>query len=147
MSNAYSAALNYLAARSRTVKETRDYLRRKGYSASAIEEAIGRLQHSGLLDDRRTAQQWVDYCLACKPRGRERLRHDLLKRGIDRGIVSAVLESVDDDCEYALALQLLASRPVSSWSRAKLFRFLLYRGFSFSVIERICLANENLTED
>lgn len=145
MTQAYARALGYLTARNRTVKETIDYLRRKGYPSSQIEEAIARLLELDLLNDGRTASQWVDYCLACKPRGRERLRQDLLKRGVDRGIIEEALGKVDDDCEFALALRILASRPVAEWSRAKLSRFLHNRGFTFACIERVNLHYENLT--
>src|SRR5690554_4996505 len=107
MTQAYARALGYLTARNRTVKETTDYLCRKGYPGFQIEEAIARLVDLDLLNDRRTAFQWVDYCLACKPRGRERLRQDLLKRGVDREIIDEALGKVDDDCELSLALRVL----------------------------------------
>lgn len=147
MKKALSRALSYLTARNRTVKETTKYLRRKGYSASQIEGAISRLLELDLLNDKRTAVQWLDYCLESKPRGRERLRRDLINRGIEREIIEEVLGKVDDECEYDLALKVLASRPVLEWSRSKLYRFLSYRGFSFSIIERVNLYYENLTQD
>ena len=72
---------------------------------------------------------------------------DLLHRGIEKDIIDEVLGKVDDDCEFSLALEVLASRPVSEWSRAKLYRFLRYRGFTFPIIERVNLYYENLTRD
>jgi len=147
MSKAYARALSYLTARNRTVKETADYLVRKGFSASEIQEAISRLQEVSLLNDTRTAMEWVDYCLACKPRGRDRLRVELLKRGLDRDVIEEALAKLDEEKEYELALQLLSPRPVAEWSREKLFRFLRYRGFSFPIIERVNLHYENLTQD
>jgi regulatory protein len=146
MSEAYSRALGYLAPRNRTVKEITDYLIRKGFSAEEILQAVSRLVESDLVDDRRTAEQWVDYCLTCRPRGRDRLRLELIRRGIDRDLVESVLAPVDDSTEYQLALKLLAPRPVQDWTRARLYRFLRYRGFSFEVIERICMHYENLTQ-
>lgn len=145
MNRAYSRALSYLTARSRTVRETTEYLIRKGFSASEIHEAVARLLEIDLLNDMRTAREWVDYCLSCKPRGRDRLMMELSRRGIDREIILETLADVDDSTEYAQALQLLAPRPVNTWPRDKLFRFLRYRGFSYSVIERIYTHYENLT--
>lgn len=147
MTRAYARALNYLTARNRTVQETTDYLHRKDYSASEIQEAIGLLLELDLLNDQRTAVQWVDYCLDCKPRGRERLRIDLLKRGIDKVIIEEVLGRVDDDCEFELALRILSTRAIQDWPRDKLYRFLRNRGFTFVIIERVYLYYKNLTQD
>lgn len=145
MNKAFSRALSYLTARNRTVKETTEYLRRKDYSVSQIEGAIARLLELDLLNDSRTACQWVDYCLENKPRGRERLRQTLFARGVEKDIIEEALGKVDDDCEFHLALKVLASRPVMEWPRSKLYRFLRYRGFTFSIIERVNLYYENLT--
>jgi regulatory protein len=145
MATAFSQALNYLTARSRTVQETSKYLLRKGCSPQETQEAILRLLELDLLNDKKTASQWVEYTMRCKPRGKDRLNRELRARGVDRAIIEEVLLVLDDDTEYELALELLASRHVSEWPREKLFRFLRYRGFSFPVIERIQLYYENLT--
>lgn len=145
MSRAYSRALNYLTARSRTVKEIADYLARKGFADSEIHDAVSRLQDLGLLDDRRVAKEWVSYCLSCKPLGKDRMEIDLVKRGVDRAIIQEILVSVDEDVEFDQAVKLLAPRPVHQWTRDKLYRFLRYRGFSYSTINRIHAFYENLT--
>lgn len=145
MTQAYSRALNYLTARNRTVKETADFLTRRGYSDPEIQEAIDRLLELDLLNDRRTASEWVEYCLNCRPRGRDRLRLELQKRGVAKEVIAEVLETLDGGTEFDMAVQLLAPRPVSLWSREKLWRFLRYRGFSFEVIERVSQYYENLT--
>lgn len=145
MATAFSRALNYLTARSRTVQETIAYLQRKGYSQEETEEAVLRLLELDLLNDEKTASQWVEYTMRCKPRGKDRLSRELLGRGVDRAVVEAVLSSFDADTEYELALALLACRPVEQWTREKLFRFLRYRGFSYSVIDRVKGYYENLT--
>jgi len=145
MAGAYSRAIKYLAIRDRTVKETTDYLLRKGYSTQETQEAIDRLVEVDLLNDRRTAQHWVDYWLACKPRGRKRMDMDLRRHGVDREIIEEVLTAVDDEMELELALRLLTGRQVQDWPRQKLYRFLQYRGFSYLVIEKVNAHAENLT--
>lgn len=145
MSRAYSRALNYLTARSRTVKEITDYLARKGFTDSETHDAVSRLQDLGLLDDKRVAKEWVSYCLACKPLGKERMQVELVKRGVARAIIEEVLVPVDEDVEFDLALELLAPRPVHQWTRDKMYRFLRYRGFSYSTINSIHTYYENLT--
>ncbi|HBS92727.1 MAG TPA: hypothetical protein DEA85_01805 [Firmicutes bacterium] len=145
MAGAFSRALNYLTARSRTVKETTDYLLRKGFSPEETGQAVARLLELDLLNDKKTAVQWVEYCMRCKPRGRDRLSRELLSRGVDRAIIEETLEMLDEDAEFELAMQLLSPRPVSQWPENKLYRFLRYRGFSFPIIERVKLYYEHLT--
>lgn len=137
MATALSKALDYLTGRSRTVAETNKYLLGKGYPAVETAQAVARLLELGYLDDKKTAVQWVEYTMRCKPLGKERLRRELVFRGIKREIVEEVLEILDDASEYDLAMQLLEPRPVHQWPRAKLYRFLQYRGFSYNTIEKI----------
>jgi len=145
MAGAFSRALNYLSARSRTVQETTDYLLRKGCSPEETGQAVARLLELDLLNDQKTAVQWVEYCMRCKPRGRVRLSRELYARGIDRETINQALEVLDDNTEYDLALQLLAPRPVNQWPQDKLYRFLCSRGFSFYTIERVKNYYLNLT--
>lgn len=147
MAGAYSRALNYLAARSRTVQETTEYLLRKGCSPEETQQAVSRLLELDLLNDKKTSVQWVEYSMRCKPRGRDRLSRELLARGVDRAIIEEALAVLDEEAEYDLALRLLSPRPVSRWPQDKLYRFLRYRGFSFHTIERVKIYYENLTGD
>ena len=147
MAKAYSRALGYLTIRNRTVSETSDYLARKGFPDDEVQETIAKLIELGLINDRITAEGWVNYWLTCKPRGRDRMRVELYRRGVGRGIIDDVLSIVDDETEMELATALLEPRPVSQWTREKIYRFLRYRGFSHSVIERIIFQQENLTQD
>lgn len=146
MATAFSKALDYLTGRSRTVAETTKYLLGKGYPSPETAQAVAKLLKLGYLDDKKTAVQWVEYTMRCKPLGRERLRRELIFRGVGREIVEEVLESLDDATEYTIALRLLAPRPVHQWPRIKLFRFLQYRGFSFGTIEKVKLYYEKMDE-
>jgi regulatory protein len=146
MSKAYSRALGYLTIRSRTVKEITDYLARKGFSETETQETVSKLLEVGLLDDSTTARQWVEYWLACKPLGRDRMRLELQRRGVGRDIIDDILSAIDNETELELATAFLAPRPVHQWTREKTYRFLRYRGFSHAVIERIIFQQENLTQ-
>lgn len=143
MATAFSKALDYLTARSRTVRETTDYLLGKGFSSAETIAAVERLLELDYLNDRKTAAGWVEYTMRCKPRGRDRLIRDLKLRGVENDVIAEALEPIDDEAELALALQLLAPRPVRDWPPAKLYRYLRYRGFSHRTIERVKLHYED----
>lgn len=142
MATAFSKGLDYLTARSRSVAETTKYLLSKGYSPQETAQAVARLLELDYLNDRKTAAGWVEYTMRCKPRGRERLSRELRARGFEREVIAAALESLTDEAELELALQLLAPRPVQQWPATKLFRFLRYRGFAYGVIEAVKLRYE-----
>lgn len=146
MADAFSRALGYLTARSRTVQETNRYLLGKGYPPEEVQGAVARLLELDLLNDEKTARQWVEYNSRCKYKGRERLLRELRARGVDPETVEKALEPLDDEEELRMALELLAPRRAEEWPLGKLYRFLRYRGFSYCTWERVKLYYENLTE-
>jgi regulatory protein len=95
------AAMRFLEARHRSVGEVRRRLSSAGYRSDLVEAAIARLSEVGLLDDLEFARMWVRSRDASRPRGEQALRREMALKGIDRGIIAAVLEershSVDDD--------------------------------------------------
>lgn len=145
MSRAYARALGYLTARNRTIKETSEYLHRKGFSSAEIEETIAKLVDLDLLNDLRTAELWIAYCIRANPRGKKRISYDLQKRGVPREVVESVLAELDLTVELEMAKKLLSSRRSEEWSQEKIYRFLSYRGFSSSVIQVTVAGCENLT--
>ncbi len=57
---AFQSALKLLNYRSRTKKEISQKLIEKGYSNAQIQDVIDRLENSGLVEDARYAQMWVE---------------------------------------------------------------------------------------
>jgi regulatory protein len=70
---AYQHALRLLNYRSRSSSEVRQTLEKKGYSFEVVEEISARLSQSGLLDDERFAQAWVENRTEFRPRGKRAL--------------------------------------------------------------------------
>lgn len=91
------AAAAFLAVRPRSVDETRRRLRQLGYPAAPIEIVLDRLLAFGYLDDEAFARTWVESRDRAHPRGEHALRQELLRKGIDREIIAAVLAERDGD--------------------------------------------------
>jgi regulatory protein len=89
---AHETALGYLARRTHFASDIERKLLTKGFAPEHVSGAIERLRRSALLDDRRSAAEWVAARLRRAPQGRRRLRADLERRGISREIVDAVLD-------------------------------------------------------
>jgi regulatory protein len=77
------------------VDETRRRLHHLGYPAAPIEIVLDRLLAFGYLDDESFARTWVESRDRAHPRGEHALRQELLRKGIDREIIAAVLAERD----------------------------------------------------
>ena len=126
---ALTAALRMLETSDRTEAEVRERLRRQGFAEETIADVVIRLRERRFLDDSRVVERQAERAQTDRPIGKERLRHELMKRGAGEDLVNKVIEEIDAESEMARATQLLQLRysPDDSWSRAA--RFLARRGF------------------
>lgn len=85
------AALRFLEARQRSIKEVQRRLGTAGYRADLIDGAIERLAALGIVDDEAFARSWVESRDRAHPRGERALRRELALKGIDRGVADAIL--------------------------------------------------------
>lgn len=131
-------AVRFLARRDRTSAQVAQYLTLRGASSRQVEHAIHRLSDLRYLDDHAYAQRWVETRLAAKPMGQERLKAELLAKGISEGVATRVL--TDTFCnvsEERLARRALevAHRQGRRLHLSQLARLLHQRGFREDVIE------------
>lgn len=139
---AVAAALNLLTHRGRSERELRQRLRMKGYTAGAIDTAIGKVVDWGYLDDERFAASWVEQRQAGKPRSRRALANELREKGVAREIVETTLEEAEID-EVADARRLAADK----WRkdadleldkrRQRTAAFLARRGYGWDVARQV----------
>ncbi len=134
--NAHEAALRLLATRPRSDTEMRTRLAMRGVEPGAIDDEVERLHNSGLLDDQKFAEAWVEDRKRASPRGKRMLRYELLGRGINPASAEQATNDVDDR-ETAMSLARARSRraPVTSYEAffAKVGGFLRRRGFDYEV--------------
>ena len=99
-------AMDLLARRSHFRAELGAKLTQRGYEESEVATTLERLSGQGFLDDRRTAEEFLRSRLGRKASGRRKLRHELMRRGVDAELADEVLNAaVDDDHEVELARQ------------------------------------------
>lgn len=147
---ARDAALRLLAVRARSRRELEGRLRRKSFDDDTIRSVLDALSDVGLIDDAAFARAWADERARLKPVGPARLRHELLEKGVDRVVVERTIDDAyDGDREIELARTAArgkASRLArDDRARARLYRFLLGRGFSREVASNA--VNETMEED
>jgi len=85
------AAAIFLAARPRSVAETRRRLREQGYRDELIELVLSRLLEFGYLDDEAFGRAWLESRDRAHPRGEAALRRELAQKGIERETIARLL--------------------------------------------------------
>lgn len=134
--------LRFATLRPRSEKEIKDWLKRKKVHLSLHKDLFNRLKRLDLIDDEKFASWWVGQRQEFKPRGKRVLRYELRSKGINKEIISRVLEDTEID-EEKVAKELLEKKKYK-WenlpkleSRQKMGQFLARKGFTWGVIEKI----------
>jgi regulatory protein len=133
-------AVRYLARWDRTAAQVEHFLKDKGASSHQVKQTISRLSELRYLNDRAYAQRWIESRLARKPMGRERLKAELLAKGVagslaDRAI-REVLRGVDEETLARRALKVKQGRG-GRLAPVRAARLLRQWGFEEETIDRI----------
>lgn len=138
---ARQAALDYVSRGGKTTTEVRRALARRGFSEHAAEDALGQMERYGYLDDAAYASAFVRGRAASRGHGPQRLRADLIKKGVSREAIDRALDELDTDDLADSARRLaqqrwraLASETDPRKRKKKTTDFLLRRGFSFDQV-------------
>jgi regulatory protein len=142
---AYRAALRLVQARPRSTAELRERLQRKQFAPDVIEQTLERLRRIELLDDSAFARFWIENRNTCRPRGKQALRSELHRKGIDRAVIDTALddaELVGDEQARAVTLaQGVLSRYAGIADYATFQRrlggYLQRRGFGYDTIKPV----------
>jgi regulatory protein len=114
----------------------RDYLERKGcqeFVGTIIED----LKAKGLIDDEATARFLAE--ILSRRYGPKRIEKKLLEKGFSKEAVKNALENLEVETGLSVAIELGLQKLKSIRDRdqkriqEKLFRFLVYRGFSYEI--------------
>lgn len=150
---------NLLSFRQRSEKEIRDYFRNLNFkrkrsnadstdkeqqqiSEVVIDSLIQNLKNKGLLNDLEFAKLWVDSRLKSKNLGQRALQVELYKKGIDREIITEVLENLEVD-DQAIAEQALERKARTFLKLDELeFKkratgFLQRKGFDYTTVKKV----------
>jgi len=137
-------ALKFLTARSYSVAELRQKLRSRGVESGITETVIQELEAKKYLDDEELSELYIQSLIRRKAYGRRWFFHKLLRRGIDKQVITETLDKVfsqinESDLAYQAAKaklkKLQADEP--QIRAAKLSRFLRNRGFSEGLIMQV----------
>ncbi len=136
--------LRFVTIRPRSLREVKDYFRRKKIDISIHQSLLEKLKNLELLDDAKFAKWWVSQRLAFKKISLKLLKLELGKKGIGRDVIDDVLRDSPID-EEKMARELLESKAYK-WenldpgiAKQKKFQYLAGKGFSWETIEKVVL--------
>ncbi|HKT33819.1 MAG TPA: regulatory protein RecX [Nitrospira sp.] len=144
----FHRAVRYLARFDRTAVQVERFLTTKGASRAQVKQVISRLSALKYLDDRAYATRWVETTLARRPMGRDRLKSELMAKGLGETVADdAIVEGLDGMDEETLARRALRLKSGHGGRRTgrRTVSLLRQRGFGEEIIERImrdCLGEE-----
>ncbi len=137
---AYMQALHFLDYRPRSRAELRNNLEKHAIPADVISDVFKRLERSGLVNDERFAQDWVENRSEFRPRSRRALAFELHQRGLDDSAIEKALQGLNEEAMAYQAAAKQARRFEGLQLRDfnnKLGSFLARRGFSYEIIKLV----------
>ncbi|MBP3442089.1 MAG: regulatory protein RecX [Clostridia bacterium] len=139
---AFNSAMFSLDLRDHSERELRNKLLRK-FDEASVNSAIEKLIDLGLVNDRRYAEMLVRELYERKKYGKNRVRSELYKRGIDSVIINEVIEEYENEFEtdnvktiVDIIRKKYYNKLVDEKSRQKVVAALVRLGYSFSDIRQ-----------
>ncbi len=141
---AREAAFRLLAVRARSTAELEQRLKLKGFLPEIISATLAGLTAKGYLDDGQFARQLIREKFENSGWGPARLRPELARKGIDKGLAEELVGGFFKDRDLAAEVLPLARKRWRAWSgrpaevrRRRLTGFLQRRGYDWEVISRV----------
>jgi len=140
-------AFRYLGRRQYSTSELRIKLKQKGYETEYINEVLDDLKKKNYLDDTKFAEMFVEEKIKLKLWGEQKLKSELIKRGIKSEIISDILRDKISDEDKLNNAMIIASKKYDTLKnrnvkndviKRKLVTFLNSRGYNYDVIKEVC---------
>lgn len=136
----YHACVKYISFRIRSVKEIRDYLKKRNVSLEDIEIIIEKLKHDQLLDDAYFTECFIKDKLKFTTMGRYRILQELKRYEIDASIIALYFDLLNDEVMREKIITLIEKKIKSNRKkdigkvRNQLYHSLLNLGYPSSLI-------------
>lgn len=139
-------ASNLLSRRMHSIQELKLKLRKCGYDLNHINEVISNFVQLGYLEDSKFSYVFIDEKRRLKKWGNNKIKAELLKRGVNQNTINELLESESLEGEdYQNALHLaekkirLLSKKENDHRKVslKLMNYLYSRGFEYDLIKEV----------
>lgn len=134
----YQRTLEWILFRPHSVRETRDYLKKKqfdkkeyGITDEDIEKVIVKLEEKNYLNDKNFAEYYIENRFQKKGISEKRLKLELSKKGINPEIIELAFGAVPRD-ETAEIKKVIAKKR-RKYDDEKLIQYLVRQGFDYQL--------------
>ena len=140
---AMDSALHALAPRAKSRDELLKHLIKRGVELETANAVLDHLELQGLLNDLEFAKLWAESRQRQKKLSKRVISSELRGKGVSQDVIDEVIEGIDDDAEYQMALSLAEKkfRTCSHLEPEKIYArvsgVLNRKGFSSSMSSRI----------
>jgi len=135
----YDKILRFATIRPRSESEFKIWLYKYKVHDSLTEELFTRLKRLLLLDDKKFSVWWVEQRKTFKPKSKRILELELRQKGIDKDIISEVLN--EQNIDERIAAKKMIEKKKRLWDklpefekRKKMFGYLMQHGFKSDLI-------------
>lgn len=147
-----NSALRIVEKTYKSQKEIRDKLILKGYDKDIVEKTIDFLMEYSFINDESYTKMYVKDKI--KNQGHNKIKYNLIKKGINEDVIKAELSFVDEDSErevaYSLAQKkynILSKREDDKYKLSqKLYRFLISKGYGYDIVSEVVKKVINLED-
>lgn len=116
----YNLSLSYIETKLRTEVELKEYLMKKLFSESLIDEVIDRLKSEGYIDEKKYVTAYVNDKVNLSNKGPFNIRRELLDLGISENIIDEYLNTISYD-EWRDKLSNIVSKRVNIMKNKSLY--------------------------
>lgn len=141
---AKSRAINYISGKLKTKYEVRLKLTEKDFTEDIIDEVIDILEKEEYLNDRLYCEVFIEDKKQLNGYGKNKIKSLLIQKGISKSVFEDFLDEFEYEEEFDNALKmgikklnLLSNEEDIFKKKQKLINYLVYRGFSFDVINDV----------
>ena len=134
-----NSALRIVERSYKSERELKDKLLLKGYDKESIEKTMEFLKEYNFLSDNNYTKMYVKD--KSKFQGKNKIKFDLYRKGIDEEIIQEELSSIDEEDEREVAYNLvlkkynvISKRESDKYKLSqKLYRYIVSKGYSYDI--------------
>ncbi len=135
--HALDKAMGILAKSSKTEKQVRDYLQKKGFTLSLRDKVIEKLKEYRFVNDELYAENYVE-CYKSK-KGKYLIERELKLKGCGEEVIKKALENVEEDMDsaYEIAVKFLKGKERDKKNLSSVYRKLLSKGYGYDTCNEV----------
>jgi regulatory protein len=137
----YEAALHYIEYRPRSEAEVRRHLQYKRmFSEDCVRRAVDKLRELQLINDRAFSEMWARDRVSYRHKSSRMVRHELMQKGVDAGVIDKVTGGIDDEAN-ALKAGATKARQLGKLEYQEFYKrlasYLSRKGFGAELVQRV----------